>query len=110
MENVTAYLRKLQIAEADKERQVPKVGEKKVGKEERKEVFTREKKVPVPKLEVFNDLDEVDAEQWMYTWQMHVIAKRLNTLEAMTLACTFLCGTPLRWMTKQGFEDTKIEL
>ena len=98
MDYVSEYLRVLELAAADKARAKKDVKEEFPPGKDRKI-----KKISVPRLEVFDDCNDMKAEDWLDTWQMHVIAKQYNTMEAMMLACTYLRGAPLRWVT-----DTKI--
>ena len=39
---------------------------------------------------------------------MHVIAKQYDILESMTLACTYLRGAPLRWITSEKFVKEEV--
>ena len=90
MDYVSEYLRVLELAAADKARAKADVKEEFPPEKDRKI-----KKISVPRLEVFDDCNDTKAEDWLDTWQMHVITKQYDTREAMMLACTYLRGAPL---------------
>ena len=63
MEKITKYLLALNVAEAKRKAQKPERTD--VDKEEKEK---RLKKIPVPKLDVFDDCTDVKPKDWLDTW------------------------------------------